>query len=165
MRERLWARFKELPHWLRIACLATAGATTLYAVWTLLVGILLFSAFSSVRTISDVTISTIAEETGLAFPRDAKLTHFVETPPVDPTWVARVTMPRSSQETFLKSASAMRPAEGIFLGGTFKSTPWWRPRKVIFQRRYSEPRTNFLVNVVASEESGLLVAYIEHDTF
>lgn len=161
----MWAWFKARPSWLRLACVAIFGATALYAVWAIVGGFLLFSAFSSVRTISDVTISTISQETGLVFPSDAKLTHFVETPPIDPTWVARVTMPRAFQETFLKRASAMRPEEGIFIGGTFKSTQWWRPKKVIFQRRYLEPRTNILVNLVLSDESGSLAAYIEHDIF
>jgi hypothetical protein len=162
----MWKRLRQHPFWSRVtwwAGIVALGAGAAVAVClTAVVGILFF--FDGVRDISDVTTDAIAADTGLVFPREATITHFAETPPIDPTWVARITMPKSFRGRFLSTLEARPIEQGSFGGSQSESTPWWKPTRATFQRRFRSGGGAY-VNVILSEESGLLVAYIEHDIF
>ena len=110
-----------------------------------------------------ITVDGISRETGLAFSKEAKVTHFTETPPMDPTWVARVTMPKAFEGDFVSILRTKRADTGTVHGALSESTIWWKPKKVTLDQHYLVEGAS--IHVVLSDEGGQLVAYIERAVF
>ena len=162
----MWQRFKKLPLSLRKAILVMVVIPLLYVTFRSAAILLFASAMSNgVRDISDITVEALAKDTGLVFPKDSKVTRFAETPPIDPIWVARVTMPKAYREQFVGAVLMKPAANGSVSGAHSESTPWWKPTNIVLQTRYDHPESSASVSVVVSEEGDQVVAYIEHDVF
>jgi hypothetical protein len=109
----------------------------------------------------------IRTEAGLAFPCAGRVTHFVETPPIDPIWVARVELPMSCAKALEAVVAAKKVDPGTVDGALWETTPWWKPGRLISQKRFhfSQPEGSASVFVLLAEENGQLVAYLERDPF
>ena len=162
----MWKRFKALPRSLRVTAITCVSLTVGYVIWNGVLIIVVFGAMANAhRDISKVTVNELAKETGLVFPPEAKITRFVETPPIDPVWVARISMPLSAEQELLAVVAGKPSVDAAVSGAKSESTSWWRPTHIVFKKLYHHRESGALVNVVVSEEPGELVAYIEHAVF
>jgi hypothetical protein len=106
-------------------------------------------------------LNRIVSETGLAFPADAKVVHFVELERlVDPVWVAKVTIAASSYEKFRKSLLGKTIDNTVYHGALADSTSWWKPANVLLTKQFLVDRQTF-VNVVVSKEGEEFAVYVE----
>lgn len=110
-------------------------------------------------------LNRIEKETGLDFPDESKLIHFLEPDiVVDPVWVAKVIIPASSFEGF-KEVVLRKPTDNSgYSGALADSITWWKPKTVIMKKQYLADR-HTLVDIVLSKEGDDFAVYIECAVF
>lgn len=114
----------------------------------------------------DTQMSKIESETGLSFPANYRLDHFLEPDYfIDPVWVAKVVIPVSSYESF-KETLLEKPTDNTVLSGAAlaDSTSWWKPANVVLTKQYLADQ-HTIVEVVVSKEDEEYAVYIECAVF
>ena len=107
----------------------------------------------------------ITSETGLTFPTNSRLDHFLEADVlVDPVWVAKVVVPASSYASFTQAMLTKPEDKTVYQGALADSTSWWRPTNIVLTKQYLADRHTF-VKIVVSKEDEEFAVYIECAVF
>ncbi len=110
-------------------------------------------------------LNRIKKEAGLDLPDDSKLIHFIEPERfVDPIWVAKVTIPASSYESFKEVVIRKHSDKTVYHGALADSISWWKPTSVVLRKQYLADRHTF-VKLVLSKEGVDFAVYIECAVF
>ena len=110
-------------------------------------------------------LNRIESETGLVLPAKSKLIHFLEPERfVDPVWVAKIVMSKSSYQGFKEAVLEKVTDRTIYDGVLANSTSWWKPTHVVLTKQYLANRQTFVV-VVVSKEGEEFAVYIECAVF
>lgn len=156
----------------RISKVLAAGALRRASVFNLVAVVLgwaaLLESCSSCKRYREPyksTMEQIERESGLSFACGARVTHFEETPPVDPVWVARVAIPGRCVAEFSKSVASHAVTTLHVPEPMGPQKVWWSPKKIVLQRQYELPQGGAIVSVVLEEGSAEFVAYIERTSY
>ena len=110
----------------------------------------------------------VKDDTGLVLPEGTRGLNFRYSPPIDPSFTARIEIPREAREMMLKQIESI-PNEvmNIHDEPSEKGT-WWPPTKavVIIDRLclQSESGSAYL-RVILTIESGRTILYVDHAVF
>ena len=107
-------------------------------------------------------LAMIEQRTGLAFPSGSQGLHmFYRGDTIDPSFVAKVAVPRISSDAMLKQIEQLPDRAGEVSGSLTEKVKWWNPLEstVVIKRRYLRDGNG--VRVLLCREEEALVVYVE----
>lgn len=110
-------------------------------------------------------IAKLQQEIGLSFPTDSRVLEFhMPERVVDPVWVAKVAVPRSSWAEFKTVILAKTSEDAVYHGALSDSVAWWKPTNIVLTKQYLADRHTFVCVVLSEEDEGCM-AFIECAVF
>jgi hypothetical protein len=115
------------------------------------------------KSFDSKTLQRIQSDTGITFPAGVRGLNFHYKPPVDPAYIAKIEMPRSSKEDVIKTLSVIQNDENLHVTESMGTkVHWWIPKgvKPLVDRQKLVGTGNYL-HVVLTEEAGRVILYLE----
>jgi hypothetical protein len=108
----------------------------------------------------------IVEDSGLTLPTGARGLNFRYSPPIDPSFVARVQIPEEALDNVLKQIEAIQNEDINISGGPGQKVDWWPPPResIIADRQCHQPDNDYL-RVVLTREGNRTILYVSHAVF
>jgi hypothetical protein len=115
------------------------------------------------KSFDSKTLQRIQSDTGIVLPVGARGLNFYYTPPIDPAYIAKIEIPRSSKDDLIKKLSAIKNDDNLHVFTTLGTkVHWWIPKgtKPVMDRQRQVGTGNYL-HVILTEEDGRVILYIE----
>lgn len=108
----------------------------------------------------------VKDDTGLVLPEGARGLNFRYSPPIDPSFVARIEIPREAREMVLKQIELIQNEEINISGGPSVKVTWWPPKKavVIIDRQCTQSDSDYF-RAILTLESDRTILYVDHAVF
>ena len=108
----------------------------------------------------------VRDDSGLTIPGGAKGLNFRYSPPVDPSFVARIEIPEASRTKIVSEIEAISNEEINISGGPGAKVGWWPPVgvKVIIDRQCHQTDGDYF-RAILTEEDGRTILYVSHAVF
>lgn len=116
-------------------------------------------------TFDSEAMQTIKDDTGFDLPEGTRGLGFRYSPPIDPSFVARLEIPKEYRNKVLKQIEAI-PNEGIRMSeGPGEKVTWWPPSQglVIIDRDCRQANNYF--RAILTQEGDRVVLYLDHRVF
>ena len=111
------------------------------------------------------TLSKIQSDSGVSLPAGCRGLWFVYSPPIDPSWAAKIEIPKGAEASLLAELSKLPDKKINIFGEMGPTMPWWRTKEAtVLLDRQSSPLDNYLRTTLA-HEGGATVLYIEWAVF
>jgi hypothetical protein len=118
------------------------------------------------KTFDAEAMQMIVEDSGLNLPKGARGLNFRYSPPIDPSFVARVEIPREARDSVLKQIEAIPNQTINTSGGPGEKVDWWPPPResVIVDRQCHQSDGDYF-RAALTEEDNRIVLYVYHAVF
>lgn len=111
------------------------------------------------------TLSIIQSDSGVKLPTGSRGIKFIYLPPIDPSWAAKIEIPKEASATMLAELSKFAGEQINIIGESGPRTNWWHNQKSkVLIDRQSSPMGNYL-RMTLTEEAGSIFLYIEWAVF
>jgi hypothetical protein len=111
------------------------------------------------------TLSIIQSDSGVKLPAGSRGIKFIYLPPIDPSWAAKIEIPKEASASMLAELSKISGEQINISGEIGPRTNWWynHKSKVLFDRQ-SSPMDNYL-RMTLTEEADSIFLYIQFSVF
>jgi hypothetical protein len=108
----------------------------------------------------------IKDDSGLTIPAGAKGLNFRYSPPIDPSFVARIEIPKDSRGKIIAQIEAIPDEKIDISGGPGERVTWWPPvvETVIMDRQCTQADGDYF-RAILTEENGKTILYVSHAVF
>ncbi len=108
----------------------------------------------------------IKDDSGLTIPEGAKGLNFRYSPPIDPSFVARIEIPKDSRDKIMTQIAAIPDEKINISGGPGERVAWWPPvvETVIIDRQCTQADGDYF-RAILTEEGGKTILYVSHAVF
>lgn len=125
----------------------------------------LFAYQLNEKSFGPKTLSIIQSDSGVSLPSGSRGLRFVYAPPIDPSWAAKIEIPKEAVPSLLARLSRTPDVKVNISGEMGPRMTWWRAEDAnILIDRQSEPMGNYLRTTLTDEE-GVTILYIEWAVF
>lgn len=113
-----------------------------------------------------VAMKMVRDGSGLTIPNGSTGLNFRYSPPIDPSFVARIEIPEDSRNKILSEIEAISNEEINISGGPGEKVDWWPPvaGTVIIDRQCFQTDGDYFRAILA-EEHGRTILYVSHAVF
>ncbi|GEP42952.1 hypothetical protein [Brevifollis gellanilyticus] len=118
------------------------------------------------KSFDSEAMQMVQDQAKLSIPAGARGLNFRYSPPIDPSFIARIEIPRSESAAFITQIEAM-PNEAINIsGGLVEKVKWWPPpgTPTLVDRQHNQSDGSYL-RLVVREEGGQTILYVRHAVF
>lgn len=120
------------------------------------------------KTFDAEAMKMVQDQSKLSLPAGTRGLNFRFSPPIDPSFVARLEIPQSESAALIKQIEGL-PQEEINIsssGGPGEKVKWWPPPKnaIMVDRQYNQPDGCYL-RVAVTRESSQTILYVCHAVF
>ena len=108
----------------------------------------------------------VKDDSGLTIPNEAKGLNFRYSPPIDPSFVARIEIPEDYKDDIVEQVKVIQNKEINISGGPGEKVDWWPPPigAVIIDKQCRQADGDYF-RAVITEEEGRTILYVSHAVF
>ena len=117
-------------------------------------------------TFDPEAMQMINDDSGLKLPQGTRGLNFRYSPPIDPSFVARVEIPEAASDSVLKQIEAIQNEDINISGGPREKVDWWPPPKesILIDRQCHQPDNDYF-RAVLTKEDNRIILYVSHAVF
>lgn len=120
------------------------------------------------ETFDSEAMQMVRDQTKLSIPPGARGLNFRYSPPIDPSFVARIEVPKAESAALIKQIETMQYEEMDIniSGGPGEKVKWWPPPRhsILVDRHYSQSGGCYL-RVAVTQEGSQTILYVHHGCF
>ena len=118
------------------------------------------------KSFDSEAMQMVKDDSGLTIPSGARGLNFRYSPPIDPSFVARIEIPESSRDDIVAQIKAIHNKEINISGGPGEKVDWWPPPTdlVVIERQCHQADGDYF-RAIVTEEDGRTILYLHHAVF